>query len=90
MGKLKHERTCIICGKKYSYCSHCGEYDPDETWKYMYCSLNCKAIFKACSAFKFGEISADEAAKSLDNCDLSNKESFGDIFKENIDEIYGG
>lgn len=89
MGNTKHERTCIVCSKKYKYCHRCGEYNPDETWRYMFCDENCRQIFKVCGAFSFNEISAYEARELLDQCDLSNKVRNNQIIN-NIDEIYGG
>ena len=89
MSKLKHERTCVVCGTKYSYCSHCGEYNPKETWRYVYCSLNCKAVFNACSGFAFGDLTKAEARKLLKKCDLSKREQYGKHLKANLKDIGG-
>ena len=88
MAKRKHERTCIVDGTKYEYCSHCGEFDSTETWRYLYCSQNCKAIYEICAAFATGKIDAIEARVKLNRCDLSNIDNFHKNIQKNIQDIY--
>ena len=67
---MAHERTCLVCGTKYSYCPHCSEYANLEPWHYLYHDSNCMEIFNICSSFVGNGISADEAKTKLDNMKL--------------------
>ena len=48
---VRNNKTCILCGNKYSYCSGCAEFDHLPRWMECYCSENCKDIFNALSAY---------------------------------------
>lgn len=67
---MAHERTCLVCGTKYSYCPNCSEYANLEPWHYLYHDSNCMEIFNICSSFVGNGISADEAKTKLDNMKL--------------------
>ena len=83
------DRTCLICGAKYNYCSKCPGAKPDETWKNLYCSKGCKEVFELVSAYKNGHINASEAKMKLKspNIDLSKKGQFADEYKSVVDEL---
>lgn len=80
-------RTCIICGRKYSYCPQCGEDFGKPTWYFTFCSEGCKDIYGICTDWRDGEISTEEAAKELDKVDLTNLEDFTEVTKCQINEI---
>ena len=84
---IKDNKTCILCGKKYSFCNRCEEYDHLPRWMAIYCSENCKKIFDAISAYNMKLISKQEAANILKKCDLSKKEEFKESCQRYIDEI---
>ena len=48
---VKNNKKCILCGKVYSYCNSCSEFDHLPRWMDCYCSENCKEIFNALSAY---------------------------------------
>ena len=48
---VKNNKKCILCGKVYSYCNSCSEFDHLPRWMECYCSENCKEIFNALSAY---------------------------------------
>ena len=81
---MAHEKKCIVCGKEYKYCSHCSQYNSDETWRYLYCSENCRKIFHIFSDVKGKAISEEEARKRFKECDLSDIDSFSDELKAMI------
>lgn len=59
-------RRCIVCGKIYEYCIHCGDSKQDELWKYVYHDENCMAINHILRSYRGGEISKDEAKQRMD------------------------
>lgn len=85
---MAYERTCIVDLKKYKYCPHCGGYNSDETWRFIYCSENCKDIDKVLQNYKSGGLSALEAQEALSKLDMSNIDEFHKITRKTIDEIY--
>ena len=48
---VKNNKKCILCGKVYSYCNSCSEFDHLPRWMECYCSENCKEIFNALSDY---------------------------------------
>ena len=81
-------RTCIVCGHKYSYCPSCAEDSNKPTWMTIFHDENCKNIFKATSDYLQNAMSKEDAKDILDKCDLSNKNSMHRTVIEAIDEIY--
>ena len=73
---IKNNKTCILCGNKYTYCNGCSEFDHLPYWMICYCSKNCKDIFDTLSAYNMNQITKGEAKNTLSKCDLSNKHSF--------------
>lgn len=84
---IKDNKTCILCGKRYSYCSNCAEFDHLPRWMEIYCSENCKKIFNALSSHNMGHITKEEARELLEKCDLSYKENFNRLNQNFVDEI---
>jgi len=75
MSSKRHERTCMCCGKKYEYCSHCNDFDPTETWKYLYHDKKCMGIAEVWYAYRGKEITKEEAKARMSE------------FKPNIDDV---
>lgn len=84
----KPMRTCIVCGTQHEYCGYCSEYDSLPKWKFLFDNENCKEIFHAVGDYIQDEMTAEDARKILDKCDLSYKEKFNKKIKETIDELY--
>ena len=78
-------KTCIVCGKKYSYCNGCNINEP--SWKNIYCCSNCREIYHVVSEYNSQQISLKEASKRLSLCDLSEIDNFGKDYKRLIFEI---
>ncbi len=83
----KNNKTCICCGKVYTYCNSCPQYYNEPTWKAIFHDANCKDIFMAVSDYLGQEKTKDEARAILDKCDLSGKDHFNQKIKDTIDEI---
>lgn len=84
----KHIRKCVVSkNHEYEYCSKCQKFDPKETWRNMFCSLNCKKIFNIVMKYKDGIISQDQAFSELADCDLNNLNEFNSDIKNIINQI---
>lgn len=75
MANKRYERHCLCCGRVYEYCSHCNDFDPTESWKYLYHDKNCMAIANIWYAYRGNEISKEEAKEQMSQ------------YKPNIDEV---
>lgn len=86
MTRKKNNRTCIVCGEKYSYCYNCENVNKP-SWYAIFHDENCHDIYGAVANIlpQEGKKAAKEA---LDKCDLSNKENFHPNIIKSINEIY--
>lgn len=80
-----HERTCIICGKHYSYCPNCERYNDMPRWMYLFDDEECKNIYLVINDYRTGAITKDEAMTMLYPYDVSKVKG---NFKKYIDEIF--
>ncbi len=85
MGKLN--RTCIICGKKYSYCNNCQSDANKPTWYFIFDGLNCHDIYEVCTQYRDGEIDVKAAYEKISKLDISNIKNFADATRIQIEEI---
>ncbi len=85
---MKHERTCVICGKKYSYCPNCSAYLDKPRWMFMFDDEKCKNIYDVLNAYKTNSMSADEAKAKLNRIDPERKSVKDPGFKATVQEIY--
>lgn len=83
------DRKCIVCPDKhhYKYCSNCSGYNSKETWRFLYCSQNCKEIYSIASDFVNGKLTGLEAKHKLEKLDLSDLEFYHSVIKKNIEDI---
>ncbi len=84
---MKKNRKCICCGTAYAYCDSCPSDRYKESWYAIYCSENCRKIFKAANDFFFEELTKEQAAEIILSCDLSNLESFNPVVREDVNGI---
>lgn len=78
---------CIICGKGYHACDSCDEVKTFMPWRLLTDTSEHWKIYMAIKDFNDGIISKDEAARQLQNCDLTGKEFFKSSAKKSIDKI---
>ena len=71
----------------YKYCNNCAGYNSLETWRFIFCSENCKGIYQIASDFTNGKLTGSEAKEELKNFDLSDLEFYHSIIKQNITDI---
>ena len=67
---MAHERKCVVCNKEYKYCSKCGQYNANETWRYMTCSENCRDIFDIIPKYN-GGYNKDDLKNMIKGLDIS-------------------
>lgn len=85
---MRGDRKCIICGKKYKYCIPCGNGSPNETWRYIYCSEDCRQLFNIASDWTANKLSAIEAKIKLDGINIPPLNNLQSSLRKNLDEIY--
>lgn len=78
------ERTCIVCGKLYEYCPHCGKGKPEEGWRNLYDSKECRSIFRICSDYAFKHITAAEAKSRLSKYNVGDGSGYSEDIRNNI------
>ena len=86
MGK-KNNRTCIICGQDYRYCSACGEDAGKPTWYFIFDSENCHDIYEVCVAYRDKLITQKEAYEKMSVLDTSKLKDFAEVTQGQIKEI---
>ena len=85
----KNNKICIVCGQKYTFCPTCSETEKLEMWKNIYCSENCKKLFRAASGYHAQTATIEEVRARFDECDLSYKDKLNENFIEAINAAYG-
>ena len=82
-------RKCIVCPDKhhYKYCSNCSGYNSKETWRFLYCSQNCREIYSIATDFVNGKLTGLDAKHKLEKLDLSDLEFYHSVIKKNIEDI---
>ena len=83
----KDNKKCILCGKTYTYCSRCEEFDHLPRWMEIYCSDNCRTIFNTLTEYNAKNITAKEAAKRLGKCDMSDVGKYHEVNQKMVAEI---
>lgn len=86
---IKNNKKCILCGKVYTFCNRCEEFDHLPRWMGIYCSGNCRAIFNILTDYNGGHITKEEAIQKLNDCDLSYRDHFNKFNKGIIDNLMG-
>ena len=84
---VRNNKTCILCGTRYTYCNNCAEFSHLPIWMLCYCSKNCKDIFDTLSSYSMKHITKEEAKNILNKCDLTNIDKFNKSNQNCIKEI---
>lgn len=84
---VRNNKTCILCGNKYSYCSGCAEFDHLPRWMECYCSENCKDIFNILSSYNMNHKTKEEAKALFEKCDLTMTDTYSEFNKNCINSI---
>lgn len=85
MAKLN--RTCTVCGEKYSYCPTCDEDYLKPSWYGLFHEENCKDIFETLCKHYQGYLTSSEAKEVLSKLNLSAIKSYPEQMQNQINEI---
>lgn len=67
---MRGERTCIVDKIKYRYCPNCNGDNPNETWRYIFCSENCRNLYKTLEDWKAKKITSAQAKQQLNKLEI--------------------
>lgn len=67
----KDNKTCVCCGKKYTYCNRCEEYANEPVWKAIFHNDNCRKVFTLISDYLGKAATKEKTVEGLKECDLS-------------------
>ena len=84
---MAYERICIIDKTAYEYCSKCGHYNSEETWRNLYCSENCRNIWNIINKYNTKQWDISKAKNALEDCNLSSIDKSTGGIKKILDEI---
>lgn len=62
---MSNMKTCVCCKKTYEYCGHCNKNAKRDSWKNLFCSENCRDIFKTIQDYVNGHLGVSEAKEKL-------------------------
>ena len=82
---IQKNKTCVVCGKQYTYCSGCGFQEP--SYRKSMCSESCRDIYRTLSAYNMDKIDKEEAAARLRACNLSKLNEFKPNIKKEVQAI---
>ncbi len=77
----RDDKTCIVCRTRYKYCNACRQYNPNETWRNLYCSDNCRQLYHIYDAIRAKKLSDEEAGEKIAKYDTDNLASFNEPIK---------
>ena len=84
----QNNRTCIICGKNYTYCPVCNSVDANKpTWYFIFDGQNCNDIYDVCTQYRDGEIDVKVAYEKISKLDISDLDNFPEVTQSQIKEI---
>lgn len=58
-------RICCIDNTSYEYCPRCGKSNPNEKWRFLYCSEDCKELDRIVREYKNKTITIEKANEEL-------------------------
>lgn len=83
----KNNKTCIVCGEKYTYCNSCEAFYNLPTWMAIFHNENCKDLFTITSDYLSNTLDKDEAIERLNKCDLSYKDKLHKEILKAVNEL---
>ena len=85
MAKLN--RTCFLCGKKYSYCPNCDRDRLKPSWNGLFDSEICKELDEILANNTAKKITDEEAKALIEKLDIIGLEIVDEDIKANIKRI---
>lgn len=84
---MEHARKCTICGKEYSYCPFCAQYQHLPKWMVGFDTENCKDISNIVANYRAGIVDKETAKDLLSYKDLSVLNGYNPFIESIINEI---
>lgn len=85
---MEKNRTCHLCGKKYSYCPSCNKDKMKPSWYALFCGEQCKDIDTVLVQYGTKKITPIKAAKALAELGANVMNIADADIKENIEAIF--
>lgn len=67
----QNNKTCKVCGKVYTFCNRCEEFDHLPRWMSMFCCQDCRDIFMTLTDYNMGKITEKEATSIINRCNTN-------------------
>lgn len=83
----KNNKTCIVCNTRYTFCTHCSDFDYEPRWKALFHDENCKKIFSLLTEYNAGNIDKETAVNSMKELDLSDFSKFKEKLQNEINDL---
>ena len=83
---MRGDRKCILDAKQYNYCPHCRD-NPNETWRYLFCSENCRDIYHVLELWVAKKLTSQQARDQLNNYKLPPLDTIKTALRLNIEQI---
>lgn len=85
MGKIN--KICYVCNKSYKHCYSCPSDLQHPSWMEMFDTENCKNIFNILCKHGQKMISDEETRELLNDCDLSQKDTFAENIINHLNKV---
>lgn len=79
--------TCAICGKKYHICHSCENIQSFAPWRTITDSRACYKIFLLLNSYSNGYTSRQEAKEQLQDCELSQLDTFTPHIRDMVKKL---
>jgi hypothetical protein len=81
-------RTCVVCGKSYSFCPRCDKDRNKPLFHFTFCSSKCRDIYDIASKFEDKKIDKKEAKEQLGFLEPIEISTLRGCYKDCIGKIY--
>lgn len=83
---MRGDRICVVDRTHYNYCT-CKGGDPNETWRYLYCSENCRNIYRIIDDYVSNKIDAKTAKERFNLLEMPEMDQLQDTIKKTVEDI---
>ncbi len=84
---MSTERTCLFCGKQYSYCPNCRDYSKYPGWMNLYCSEKCHEVHTAIGGYNIGSRSIENVKEILNKYNVTDCPKISKDLKEQLESF---
>ena len=84
---MKNNKTCLVCGTKYTYCSSCSQHASLPLWMNHFHNDNCRKIYNTVVGYNQETVSKEKAIEILSQCDISDVNNFNSNIRECLQKL---